>query len=300
MTSRDDQDHGPETDRAQAPAWIALPIALGELTTEEAATLLDGHAIALLPVGSTEPHGPHLPLATDAILSDEACRRAAVRLRELGAATVVAPSIPYGVTRYARDFKGCIGVSEATLVSLVGDVVRALLDDGFALVAVVNNHLEPAHARALSHVVETIQGERGPETVCFPSQLAKRWGRTLPDEFKRGDCHAGRYETSLVLAAKPSLVHLEVASTLPRVGVSLSDEISKKGGDSVSFAAIGMSRAYTGAPAEGTAREGDATYDKLVDMIVTEVRERLELASDTTDRGSLSLLTAVNLRDTIA
>ena len=259
------------------PAGVPLPLSLADLTTEELAIVLSaGGAVALLPVGSTEPHGPHLPLSTDALLSEEACRRAAGALRAQGRPALVAPSIPYGVTRYARDFRGAVGVSPATLTALVSDVVRALLDDGFVHVVLVNNHLEPEHVHALEGAVGLVSGERGPECISFANQLGKRWGRTLTDEFKRGDCHAGRYETSLVLAANPALVRGELAQQLPAVSISLSREIKLAGGRDVRFAAIGMNRAYTGAPAEATRDEGDATYQKLVTMIVTEVTEHLE------------------------
>jgi creatinine amidohydrolase len=259
------------------PADLELPLMLGELTTEELAKALgeDG-VVALLPIGSTEPHGPHLPLATDALLSDEACRRAAFALREKGRPAFVAPSIAYGVTRYAKDFRGAVGVTPATLTALVADVTRALLDDGFAHVVLVNNHLEPEHVHAIEAALGLVSGERGPECVSFANQLGKRWGKTLTDEFKRGDCHGGRYETSLVLATRPELVRGELARELPAVTVSLSREIKLAGGRDVRFAAIGMNRAYTGAPAEATRDEGDDTYDKLVTMIVTEVEEHLE------------------------
>ena len=259
------------------PAAVAPPLALADLTTEELATLLaTGGAVALLPIGSTEPHGPHLPLSTDALLSEEACRRATTVLRAQGRPALVAPSIPYGVTRYAKDFRGAVGVSPATLTAMVVDVTRALLDDGFAHVVLVNNHLEPEHVHALEAAVGLVSGERGPECISFANQLGKRWGRTLTDEFKRGDCHAGRYETSLVLAADPDLVRGELARDLPAVSISLAREIKLAGGREVRFAAIGMNRAYTGAPAEATRAEGDATYEKLVTMIVTEVAEHLE------------------------
>jgi creatinine amidohydrolase len=102
------------------------------------------------------------------------------------------------------------------------------------------------------------------------SPLSKRWGRTLSDEFKRGDCHAGRYETSLVLAAggRVSDAHRQ----LPAVGISLAQAIR---GGTATFRAAGMDRAYTGAPAEATREEGDALYEKLVAMVVGEVVEGL-------------------------
>jgi creatinine amidohydrolase len=251
---------------------------LAEFSTEALATFLDearakGGAVALLPIGSTEPHGPHLPLSTDILLSEEACRRAARALATRGICALVAPSIAYGITRYAAGFRGAVGISEATLVALVTDVARALLDDGFAHVALVNNHLEPEHVAAIERAAAALSAERGANRLSFPNQLTRRWGRTLTDEFKRGDCHAGRYETSLVLATRPDLVDDEVAKRLASLPISLSQAIAAAQGAPVRFADIGMHRAYTGAPAEGTSAEGESIYERLVEMIVTEVTE---------------------------
>jgi creatinine amidohydrolase len=256
------------------------PRDLAHFSTEKLAGFLHearahGGAVALLPIGSTEPHGPHLPLSTDNLLSEEVCRRAAIALAKLGAPALVAPPIAYGVTRYAAGFRGAIGVSEATLIALISEVARALIDDGFAHVALVNNHLEPEHVAAIERAAASVAAERGARHISFPNQLTRRWGRTLTDEFKRGDCHAGRYETSLVLAARPDLVDSGAAAMLAPLPVSLSKAIADAKGAPVRFSAIGMDRAYTGAPAEATGDEGEATYDRLVEMIVTEVREHM-------------------------
>jgi creatinine amidohydrolase len=248
------------------------------MSTEALAERLRAGAIALLPIGSTEPHGPHLPLATDVVLSDEACRRAADELAARGRHALVAPSIAYGVTRYARDFRGAIGVSEATLESLLLDVGGALLDDGFVHVAFVNNHLEPEHVATIARAVGRLAQARGRARVSFPNPLDRRWGRTLTDEFKRGDCHAGSYETSLVLAARPDLVDARAASELPALSISLATAIRDAKGAAVTFAGIGMERAYTGAPAAASRVEGESTYARLVGMIVTEIEERLDAA----------------------
>jgi creatinine amidohydrolase len=149
-------------------------------------------------------------------------------------------------------------------------VGRALLDDGFAHVCFVNNHLEPEHASAVDAAVQMLEAERGQAAVSFPNQLQKRWGRTLTDEYKRGDCHAGRYETSLVMAARPELVG--DAGALPKLDISLAAAIQR--GEKPTFASLGMTRAYTGAPAEATAEEGRDTYARLVTMVVTEINER--------------------------
>jgi creatinine amidohydrolase len=243
---------------------------LAALTTEEARAVCAAPPCAvLLPVGSVEPHGPHLPLATDTMISVEASRRAARALGSQGVAAYVAPSVAYGVTEYAAGFSGAIGVSAGVLTSLLGEIVRHLLRDGWSHVCLVNNHLEPAHDEAVRAAVMGIA--TGHASVACP--LTRRWARTLSDEFKRGNCHAGRYETSLAMAADAQ-VRAEYAR-LPAVATSLSDQMRA---GVTTFAAMGLDRAYTGAPAEASAAEGEALYDKLADMIVTEVIEGLTAA----------------------
>ncbi len=245
--------------------------ALAALTTDEArAVTACPPSAVLLPVGSVEPHGPHLPLGTDTLLSEEAAERAAAVLGERGVATYVAPSVPYGVTDFAAGFPGAIGVPPHVLTALLDAIVGRLLADGWTHVCLVNNHLEPAHDVAVRASV--VRFEPGRASVACP--LARRWARTLSDEFKRGNCHAGRYETSLVLAAGPrGHVHDAFTGMLP-VDISLSDGI--KAGK-MTFSAMGLTRAYTGDPAAASAAEGEALYEKLTDMIVTEVMEALAI-----------------------
>lgn len=240
---------------------------LAALTYEEVAALVRGTAVALVPVGSVEPHGPHLPLGTDTTISEVCAVRAVPALAAEGISAVVAPGVPYGVTDYARDFAGAIGVPAEALTPFLRAIVDRLLANGFAHVCLVNNHLEPAHDAAVRAALADLPA--GAASVACP--LTRRWGRTLSDEFKRGDCHAGRYETSLVLAAGGSAPG---AAGLPTLGLSLSEGI--RAGKST-FAEIGMTRAYTGAPSEATVEEGEDLYARLVTMVVTEVREALAL-----------------------
>ncbi len=247
---------------------------LAELTYEEVASLVSaGRAVAIVPVGSVEPHGPHLPLDTDTTISVTCAMRAADRLESAppGRAlvtAVVAPSVPYGVTDYAAGFAGAIGVPAGALTAMLAAIAKSLLATGFAHVCFVNNHLEPAHDAAVRAAIDGLP--RGTASVACP--LTRRWGHTLSDEFKRGDCHAGRYETSLVIAAG---VHVRPSfGELPTLGLSLSDAI--RSGKST-FAEIGMERAYTGAPREATLAEGEELYEKLVTMVLTEIEEALAL-----------------------
>jgi creatinine amidohydrolase len=240
---------------------------LAEMTYEEVAALCaSGRAVAIVPVGSVEPHGPHLPLDTDTTISETCAARAADQLDAEGTPAVVAPSVPYGVTEYASGFAGAIGVPAAALTAMLRGIAEKLLGTGFSHVCFVNNHLEPAHDAAVRASIEGLP--EGAASVACP--LTRRWGRTLSDEFKRGDCHAGRYETSLVMAARRPV--RGAFAELPTLGVSLADAI--KAGKST-FAEIGLARAYTGAPREASLEEGEQLYEKLVTMVVTEIRESL-------------------------
>ncbi len=102
--------------------------------------------------------------------------------------------------------------------------------------------------------------------------LTKRWARTLSAEFKSGQCHAGRYETSILMAAAPELVVEGVRTRLPAVPISLSDKLSQ---GVMTFEAMGMEAAYAGDPAAASVEEGEQLIQRLGEMVVGEVLEAL-------------------------
>jgi creatinine amidohydrolase len=242
---------------------------LGALSTEELRDLLASHTvIALLPVGSVEPHGPHLPLSTDTLISLHVAHIAAEKLTENERTALVCPSVPYGVTDFASGFAGAISVPASVLTPFLVAVARGYLNTGFSHVCLINNHLEPEQDAA----IRGVRGGFEAHEISIACPLSRRWGRTLSDEYKSGACHAGRYETSLILAATPHLVNRETAKALPPLDISLSDGI--RGGHHT-FREMGLDRAYTGAPAEATEAEGHDLTARLAEMVVTEVTEAL-------------------------
>lgn len=243
---------------------------LGELTSEELGALLAGDqpVAVLVPVGSVEPHGPHLALIADAAISEAACARAVPLLARRGVAARIAPVVGYGVTDCAAAFPGAVSIPAAVLTAYLRAVADGFLATGAAHVCLVNNHLEPAHDRAVRAAAAACAAGR----VSVACPLAPRWGRTLSAEFKSGACHAGRYESSILLAAAPALVDDERRRRLPEVAISLSDQLRAGVTD---FVAMGLERAYAGAPAEASAEEGEALLARLADMIAAEVCEAL-------------------------
>jgi len=246
------------------------PARLAELTFEEAARVLDRGAIAFLPAGATEAHGPHLPLNTDVLISEAAALRAAETLMREGQEALVLPPLAYGVTDFAAGFAGTVSIPFEVARDLTAAVVEGALATGFSAVVVLSAHLEPANLRALREGVAAAV-ERGARAV-FVDVTRRPHPQKLGAEFQSGACHAGRYETSLVMAAAPFLVHDEIAFGLEENPVSLSDAI--RAGQQ-SFLEAGGPRAYFGAPAEATAAEGETLLTSLATIYVQAVRELL-------------------------
>ena len=227
--------------------------------------------VVILPVGSTEAHGPHLPLATDVIISEEMSLRAADKLTAQGIETRVLPAIAYSVTDFSNDFAGTISIRKETAAAVIRDICDSLYKQGAQLIAIANSHLEPEHIASINDAIEKVKEETGC-VVAFPDKRRRRWAEKLSEEFRRGDCHAGSYETSLVMAARPELVRDEIRQQLERVPISIAEKI-KEGART--FSEAGGTQAYFGDPRAASREEGEAMYEALSDMIVTAVTEAL-------------------------
>ena len=93
-------------------------LALAELTYTEVAERMAeaGRKVAILPVGSTEAHGPHLPLCTDSLISTAVAARAAAELERHGVIAVYFPTIHYAVTDWAGEFTGSVSIAATVAV----------------------------------------------------------------------------------------------------------------------------------------------------------------------------------------
>src|SRR5262245_41963464 len=113
--------------------------------------------VVLLPIGSVEAHGPHLPLATDSIISEEMARRAALELNNRNVRTLVLPPIHYVVTEFSKDFPGTVSISKKSFQSLLTDIAESLAAQKVSTLCIVNSHLEPDHIRAIHEFATQFQ-----------------------------------------------------------------------------------------------------------------------------------------------
>jgi len=244
---------------------------LAKCTWPEAEALFGPDTVAILPVGSTEPHGPHLPLDTDVTIANAMARRAVERLAEARVRAVVLPPLAYGLTNYTTGFAGRVTLRSGTLWMLLEDIVTSLEQQGVTRIVFANAHLEPAHVAVLRGVVLD-HAVRGPDKaqVLFPDNTRRRFASTLGEEFQSGDCHAGRYESSLVLASDPTAVREDERRKLAPVSIHL---IEKMKAGVTDFMAAGADHAYCGDPAAASAAEGRELVDRLSDMLLVSMRE---------------------------
>lgn len=246
-----------------------MTCALAELTYPEVQALLaePRPKVAILPVGSTEAHGPHLPLNTDSLIGDAVATRAAAALSQHGLVALHFPPIHYAVTDWAGSFAGSLSIPAETAIALVLHTCTAARAMGFDHVAIFTAHLEPDHITSLREVTRRYQAATG-EPLIFPDTTRRALAARLTPEYQSGSCHAGQYETSLVLALRPDLVRQDLARELPAHVVPLAQRIRE---GARNFDECGMDRAYCGDPSAATAEEGHRSLAVLTDLVVEAV-----------------------------
>ena len=215
---------------------------LGGLTSPEVAIRAAAGAVLAVPVGSTEQHGPHLPLSTDADLAIALCNQLGA---QLDSSVVVAPPVFYGSSGEHEGFAGTISIGQEATELLLTELGRSATRT-FARVLLVSTH--GGNTEPVRRAVARLRAESRDVSVWFP-----RW---------HGDAHAGRAETSLQLALTPDAVRLDraeagnttpIAELMPALRATAVHGVSPNG--------------VLGDPAGASAAEGTAMFaDLLTDL----------------------------------
>jgi mycofactocin precursor peptide peptidase len=202
--------------------------------------------LVLVPLGSTEQHGPHLPFTVDTTIAAAVAARAAERLD-----AVLAPALPYGSSGEHQDFAGTLSIGRDALRLLLVELVRSARTWA-ARVVLVTGH--GGNAPVLSEVVPTLRAE-GHDVAWLACGVPG------------GDAHAGRTETALMLHLDPArvgpIVDVDgvtepIAALLPRLRAGGMREVTPSG--------------VLGDPREATAQEGAALLERLVDDVAARIR----------------------------
>lgn len=251
-----------------------MTVLLEEMTREQIADLAP-NAIAVLPTASIEQHGPHLPVVTDTLLCGTVARQAARKASAEGTQVVVAPVLCYGNSHHHRPFAGVLSLGSPTYLAAVTDVLEGLVLSGFRKLVVLNGHggntdsnnvVALDFVNRLGHPVKIGAGAYWDiaRKELVDQGLLESW--LIPG-------HAGRFETALVMAIRPSLVNQE--------GLGRTQDVSKRSGGlfgDLSGATVqthgawAASTGYTDNPAAATPEEGS----KLLEVIVARVAAFLQ------------------------
>jgi creatinine amidohydrolase len=232
---------------------------LAQLAWEEVRDLDRERAVVVLPVGAIEAHGPHLPLDTDVVIATAMARSGAHKLAARGHLVLILPAFAYTAAGFGAAFQGTLSISSITVTAFIVDLARSLSGQGFRLLVLANAHLDPEHLTALDEAVKLGRADRL-LPIVFPDLTKRPWGSRLGDEFKSGACHAGQFESSIVMSEAPKAVRDAVRRSLVPNPSSLSQAI-KTG--KRTFAEAGGPRAYFGNPQAASTEEGARLVDAL-------------------------------------
>ncbi len=172
-----------------------------EITMEEFKKALRKTKTILIPFGTVEEHGRHLPLSTDTMVAVEALKRVAEKKR-----VFIAPPIHYGVCTSTRQHPGTITIKPSTLRALTRDIVLDCYHKGLRNFVLITGHGGGLHINAMKEVAEELVDEIKDikmAVVCPYTILYKELSEIAETE---NDSHAGELETSLILAIRPELV----------------------------------------------------------------------------------------------
>jgi creatinine amidohydrolase len=233
-------------------------VIIEEMTMAEFEAGLARSRTVLLPFGSVEEHGPHLPLSTDTLEAYAVCKKAALQ-----APLFVAPPIHYGNCRSTACHPGTVSISTGTLKSLFKDIVTSLRSHGLRNFVALSGHAGGAHGMSLQDAGEELIARFDDISVAVVTEfdLAREQGRGLIET--EGDAHAGEIETSRILHSHPHLVK----GTAPREFPTFPPGILVR--DKRRYWPGGV----WGDPGKATADKGARLEKMVVDSLLTLVQE---------------------------
>jgi creatinine amidohydrolase/Fe(II)-dependent formamide hydrolase-like protein len=254
--------------RGEGELGVNGSFVLGELTWPQARRRFKEVDVALLPVGATEQHGPHLPLDTDAFDAEYLGRRVAEACTD--PKPILLPLIPYGVSYHHEDFSGTISITNETLARLTYEVGMSAARNGITKLIIINGH--GGNAATLHFAAQMINRDAHIFT-CVDS------GETSDTDIEAmaetpDDVHAGEIETSTAMAVRPALVRLDkVRKSVPRFSSRYLDFSSKRSVDWYARTAKLSASGVMGDPTKATREKGEKMWEVMIRNLVEFVEQ---------------------------
>ncbi|MFT4889236.1 MAG: creatinine amidohydrolase [Halobacteriales archaeon] len=234
---------------------------LGDETWPDLGEYFDDESLALVPLGSTEQHGPHLPLATDHLIAEAFARAAADRTDYL-----CTPTVNVGVSPHHRQFHGTMWVDPPAFRDYVESFTRNLAYHGIDRVIFVN-----AHGGNVEHLREVGRRLRDDEVLYAIEWM---WNDSIPDLvdefFERPGPHGGPKETALIQHLRPELVHDDRLEDARDGGIaSVEDaETTHYGARTFYDAADNTDNGVLGDQTDATAEKGEELFEAATAQLV--------------------------------
>ncbi|WP_254529448.1 creatininase family protein [Natrinema gelatinilyticum] len=234
---------------------------LGNEAWPDLETYFETESLALVPLGSTEQHGPHLPEATDHLIAEAFAREAADRTGYL-----CTPTINVGVSGHHRQFHGTMWVEPPAFRRYMESLTRNLTSHGIDRVIFVN-----AHGGNVSHLREVGARLRQDEIAYAIEWM---WDESIPDLvdslFAQNGPHGGPKETAMIQYLEPELVHndrLEEARDTGVPDVEAAETI-KHGSRTFYDAADNTENGVLGDQTDATPEKGQQLFEAAADQLV--------------------------------
>ncbi|MDO4564303.1 MAG: creatininase family protein [Clostridia bacterium] len=183
---------------------------LADMTWVEVKELVqERHPAVIVPIGTNEAQGLHMPMGYDHFVAEAISIKAAERCN-----AVVAPTICYGYSELFKEFPGTLTLQPETLQNLIYDVTVSLLRAGFTHIVFMNNH-DP-NTPILGFAMQRIRNEFGYiMPAIWPTSLARYFAKPLFSNADRILVHGNEPGTSLCMALFPEKVRLDLATETP-------------------------------------------------------------------------------------
>lgn len=212
--------------------------------------LLSKRPLVLVPLGSTEQHGPHLPFETDAVIATAVASAAVDTLEAADVPALLAPTQPYGASGEHQDFPGTVSIGNDALRLVLVELVRSL-STWAGRIVFVNGH--GGNVPTLASAIPQMVGENHDVS----------WVPCVPFV---GDAHAGRTETSVLLSLAPETVRLDAAA--PGATAPIAELFPRLVSDGVrAISPNGVLGDPTGANAE----EGQQLLTQMIDGVIRRI-----------------------------